>query len=186
MPNWTKNIVKLKGSKQDIQSIKDLILSFAHDSSVGDERIFFDFNKVIPMPEEYNEGDKWYDWRVENWGTKWNSDETEIIKDTPTELELIFNTAWSHPNKILSKLNDMFPNVDFFHEAQHEGGFGGHIAEFNSTEQKWSLQITTEIMVGKKEDGEIVELNYDDDIDEYIDEDGNIYDELYHIFVPVK
>ena len=179
MPNWTFNIVKLKGSEQDIQSIKDLILS------VDEGERFFDFNKVIPMPEEYNEGDKWYDWRVENWGTKWNSDETQIIKDTPTELELYFNTAWSHPDKVLGKVNELFPNVDFFHEAQHEGGFGGHIAEYDPTEKEWTYCETQEVMVGETEDGEEVELNYDEDVDGYVDEDGNVYEDYDWRFVPV-
>lgn len=180
MPNWTFNIVKLEGSKEDIQSIKDLILSVDEDGTK-----FFDFNKVIPMPEEYKEGDKWYDWRVENWGTKWNSDETQIIRDTPTELELSFNTAWSHPDKVLGKVNELFPNVDFFHEAQHEGGFGGHIAEYDSTEKEWTYCETQETMFGETEDGEEVELNYDEDVDGYVDEDGNVYEDYDWRFVPV-
>lgn len=180
MPNWTTNIVKLEGSERDIQSIKELIFSVDENG-----KRFFDFNNVIPMPPEYLETDQWYDWRCENWGTKWNSDETFIFNETSTELGLSFNTAWCHPDKVLGKLNDMFPNVDFFHEAQHEGGFGGHIAEYDSTEQVWSYTETTEVMVGENEDGDEVLLSYDDDLDEYVDDDGNIYEDYEYKFIHV-
>lgn len=180
MPNWTFNIIKLEGSKEDIQSIKDIILSVDEDGTK-----FFDFNKVIPMPEEYNEGDKWYDWRVENWGTKWNSDQTQIFNDTPTKLGLSFNTAWAHPVPVLNKLNQLFPNVDFFHEAQHEGGFGGEVSYYCSEEKVWTQYETQEVMVGETEDGEEVELHYDEDVDGYVDEDGNIYEDFDYKFIPV-
>jgi len=176
MPNWTTNIVKLKGSEQDIQSIKDLIFSVDEDG-----KTFFDFNKVIPMPEEYNEGDKWYDWCVNNWGTKWNSDGTQILTDTPTELEMTFLTAWAHPVNVLSKLNDMFKQVYFYHEAQHEGGFGGHIAEFDPIENEWSYCETMEVLVG--ENG--LPLHEDEETGEYVDEDGNIHEDWDYMFVPV-
>ena len=176
MPNWTRNIVKLKGSEQDIQSIKNLIFSVDDDGET-----FFDFNNVIPMPEDYELDDRWYDWSIENWGTKWNAKETYIETDTPTELEICFMTAWSHPGNILSKLNDMFKEVEFYHEAQHEGGFGGHIALFDPTQQKWSFQQTTETLVG--ENGKPVDEN--EDTGEFVDEDGNIHEYVEYIFEPV-
>jgi len=176
MPNWTSNIVKLKGSEEDIQSIKNLIFSV---DDKGEK--FFDFNNVTPMPEEYHFDEKWYDWRVENWGTHWNAKDTEIIDDTSTELEIFFETAWSHPDKILGKLNDMFKEVEFYHEAQHEGGNGGHIALFDPRQQKWSFQETAEILVG--ENGKPVYEN--EDTGEFIDEDGNIHEYVEYIFEPV-
>ncbi|MGL4904806.1 MAG: hypothetical protein ACRCZR_05820 [Cetobacterium sp.] len=45
----------------------------------------------------------WYDWCVENWGTKWNSLFSSITKD-----ELIFSTAW---NPISLDLFEGFINI---------------------------------------------------------------------------
>ena len=129
--------------------------------------------------------DNWYDWRVENWGTKWNSNGTQIINFTPNELEFSFMTAWSHPKGVLSELNDMFPQVKFYHEAQHEGGFGGHIAEFDPSTQLWSFIETHEITVGEDEDGNKVELTYNEDTEEYVDSNGNVYEDYDYDFVPV-
>jgi hypothetical protein len=128
----------------------------------------------------------WYYWRTENWGTKWNSEGTQIINSTSSNLEFSFQTAWSHPEVVISKLNDMFPQVKFYHEAQHEGGFGGHIAEFNPSTQSWSFIETHEITVGENEDGNIIELTYNDDTDEYVDSNGNVYEDYYYEFVPVN
>lgn len=45
----------------------------------------------------------WYDWCVDNWGTKWNSLFSSINKD-----ELIFSTAW---NPISLELFESFINI---------------------------------------------------------------------------
>ena len=48
----------------------------------------------------------WFDWNVENWGTKWNPnpDETTLEWLDDTTAELCFPTAWSLPEPWLTKL----------------------------------------------------------------------------------
>jgi hypothetical protein len=94
---------------------------------------------------------------------------------------MTFLTAWAHPVNVLSKLNDMFKQVYFYHEAQHEGGFGGHIAEFDPIENEWSYCETMEVLVG--ENG--LPLHEDEETGEYVDEDGNIHEDWDYMFVPV-
>lgn len=43
----------------------------------------------------------WYSWSIEHWGTKWNACQ---YRDDPNELEVWFETAWSMPAPILTKL----------------------------------------------------------------------------------
>ena len=81
MPNYCNNRIKLSGPEEDIKSLLDFIRS---DDSI------FDFEKVVPIPEEYLENGKWYDWRVENWGTKWNCSDVSINGNS-----IEFLTAWS-------------------------------------------------------------------------------------------
>jgi hypothetical protein len=92
----------------------------------------FDFNKLIPMPKELNiEGDgcpildeqaynnlekyghtDWYNWSVENWGTKWNSYGYDSVpKYQEGELSICFLTAWSRVDPILIALSERFPDV---------------------------------------------------------------------------
>ena len=80
MPNWCNNNITIEGPKDKIKKI--------WDSVQADEEKGF-FNHLLPMPKEL-EGttspsssadkpqpmidgvDNWYDWRVKNWGTKWD------------------------------------------------------------------------------------------------------------------
>lgn len=49
----------------------------------------------------------WHDWRIENWGTKWNAFDTEVIdKDT-----VKFSTATATPETILRKLSMQRPDT---------------------------------------------------------------------------
>lgn len=53
----------------------------------------------------------WYKWSTENWGTKWNSCDTEMTLDINGNPEYEFTTAWSFPLPIFDKLAVMFPKV---------------------------------------------------------------------------
>ena len=48
----------------------------------------------------------WYDWSVENWGTKWNAYEQDIVKGK-SYIKLYFQTAWSCPLPIYRKMAEM-------------------------------------------------------------------------------
>jgi hypothetical protein len=74
-------------------------------------------------PEEQAElrkhgADNWYDWCVNNWGTKWNAGDVDLaeeyIPENPNEegmLEYQFDTAWGPPEGIVRKLRKEFPNL---------------------------------------------------------------------------
>lgn len=51
----------------------------------------------------------WYDWCVENWGTKWNSYSCEKLDDNV----FTFETAWSGVPKIIEAMSKGFPSVEF-------------------------------------------------------------------------
>ena len=63
--------------------------------------------------------DRWYDWRVQNWDTKWDAYDVVVTDDDPDQLEVEFNTAWSPPEAICSALREQYPDVSiswFFDE----------------------------------------------------------------------
>ena len=55
----------------------------------------------------------WYDWCIENWGTKWNAYGYDEGVDYSGNDALCFQTAWAAPHPILEKLSEMFPAVTF-------------------------------------------------------------------------
>lgn len=74
------------------------------------------FGVTMPLTEEmrddllmkYGAAD-WYNWQVENWGTKWNAYEQELTDDG----RIIFQTAWSTPHLLIEKLSMKFPECVF-------------------------------------------------------------------------
>lgn len=105
MPNNVTTKIKFYGIQSNIDKVLLLI------EGNGGERI--DFDKLIPMPDHIYRGNlgeeerqlhganNWYDWRIENWGTKWNAYDTSLNKDVNT---IVFDTAWSCPFPVLEEL----------------------------------------------------------------------------------
>ena len=52
----------------------------------------------------------WYNWCIENWGTKWNAYD-QSIKEGKTFVKFIFSTAWAMPKPIYNKLKKL--NLNF-------------------------------------------------------------------------
>tara|TARA_B100000131_G_scaffold465_1_gene498 strand:- start:398 stop:895 length:498 start_codon:yes stop_codon:yes gene_type:complete len=55
--------------------------------------------------------DRWYDWRIQNWDTKWDAYDVEILDDDPENFEVMFNTAWSPPEAICNQIREDYPDV---------------------------------------------------------------------------
>ena len=55
--------------------------------------------------------DRWYDWRVQNWDTKWDAYDVVVTDDDPESVEIEFNTAWSPPEAICHKIREDYPDV---------------------------------------------------------------------------
>lgn len=53
----------------------------------------------------------WYSWRVEHWGTKWNTDEGLDVSVTETSIAVSFDTAWSPPIPVIASLCERFPGI---------------------------------------------------------------------------
>ena len=108
MPNWCSNSITISGSTDTIKQLWD-------DAHVGDD--FGLLNAMVPMPKELDDTTKgtdgdavnWYDWRVQNWGTKWDvSDEgLEYVDngDGTSTIEGWFQSAWSPPVGAMHKLS---------------------------------------------------------------------------------
>ena len=98
MPNHTDNRVIL--SHADSQKIDDIYnVMNTDDASL--------LQHIIPMNESLLDGGDWYEWRLDNWGTKWDIYETHCTRIDANTLQLNFLTAWSPPIPVFDKLTDM-------------------------------------------------------------------------------
>ena len=86
MVSWVKNRVTLHGADQkEIDEVIDFLRS---------EKSEFDFNNIIPIPNEIKETMEegchdWYEWSRKNWGTKYNACDARregnvIVFETPS------------------------------------------------------------------------------------------------------
>ena len=55
--------------------------------------------------------DRWYDWRLQNWDTKWDAYDVVVTDADPECTEIEFNTAWSPPEAICYALREQYPDV---------------------------------------------------------------------------
>ena len=55
--------------------------------------------------------DRWYDWRLQNWDTKWDAYDLVVTDDDPDQLEVTFNTAWSPPEAICEAMREQYPDL---------------------------------------------------------------------------
>ena len=140
MPNWCKNRVTAyarNGNEQDIKRIQEIFES--KDSVFGKIIPSPDWNNTpnedgeLPVRKEHKNpktgevsfvtmefpksgrnDDRWYNWNISNWGTKWDINGSVEIDDYDEEqIEINFNTAWGPPIEVCEKLRDMFPEVGF-------------------------------------------------------------------------
>ena len=63
------------------------------------------------FPSTGRQDDRWYDWRVQNWDTKWDAYDVEVIDEDHDCIEIQFNTAWSPPEAICSALREQYPDL---------------------------------------------------------------------------
>ena len=63
------------------------------------------------FPSTNHIDDRWYDWRVQNWDTKWDCYDVVVTDDDPESVEIEFNTAWSPPEAICDKIREDYPAV---------------------------------------------------------------------------
>ena len=85
----------------------------------ADGKVLFTTHK---FPKSGKTDDRWYDWQIQNWGTKWEPAEVDV-EQCDEELEITFNTAWSPPEDICRAIRNKYPDVSvswFYDEPSME------------------------------------------------------------------
>ena len=62
----------------------------------------------------------WYDWNIDNWGTKWNAYGQPKGGFSTKATSFKFQTAWSHPEKMIKAISEKLPDVAFALEYADE------------------------------------------------------------------
>ena len=123
MANYVKNRLTIQG--KNAEKIMQSLVTVSPETN----KFYFDFNKIVPMPdfifkgnlgqkekEEYGKNN-WYDWSITNWGTKWNALDTEYERGANV---VCFETAWSDIRKFICKLSQQYPTNTFMYDYAEE------------------------------------------------------------------
>ena len=122
MPNWCNNSITISGSTETLQPLWE-------EANKEDSGLL---QAMVPMPSELEDTTKgsngdalnWYDWRVANWGTKWDVD-TEGLEfhdngDGTSSISGWFDSAWSPPIEAYNSFLDDMDGCSI--EATYEEG----------------------------------------------------------------
>ena len=149
MPNHTINNVDIAvntGEGKELLALAEL----KNKLNISENQ--FDFEGIIPSPnwlkipnedgelptlvkEDWGEmhrwkdgsqDDRWYYWKIDNWGTKWNSYDVEVESNFDDELTVRFCTAWAPPIEIFEKIKEYCEEYNLalrWEHMQEEDGY---------------------------------------------------------------
>ena len=112
MPNYCINELRITGPKADLDQFRADAATFERawdpeDTTTDPHPCLLNFEPGSPHPKEGENGfelrgknDNWYDWRIKNWGTKWNAMDVDV-NVTDIGITYNFSTAWSPPLKFM-------------------------------------------------------------------------------------
>lgn len=120
MPNWCSNEIAITGDNENLQRLINLVKTDQAD---------FDFNAVIPYPEEFAKLDAdgsgagyragGYEWCINNWGTKWNTEkDSGMVAMGDGEAIAYFPSAWGPPLPVTIALSKLFCDLAFIHRYE--------------------------------------------------------------------
>ena len=127
MANYCFNRLAFE-SPEDLEKARCLF----EGKDINGEDKDFTFNVLVPMPPEIFRGDigtdrihdptAWYQWSLDNWGTKWDATQIQFDCDT-----IDFVTMWSEPALWLKVLAERLEAIGVQGAVLRyavEGGFG--------------------------------------------------------------
>lgn len=157
MPNWVYSGVSITGDAAQVQAVKKQLAqpferiggSYIEGKYVQEvvtiEPTFSFWNIVRPEGEDRVKYDEslgaggampyWYDWNIEHWGTKWDTD-GEFEEHAKDHLHYRIETAWSPPVAALVALSAQYPDLHVEMEWEEEQGFGERLSSLRGRSPK--------------------------------------------------
>jgi Ferredoxin-like domain in Api92-like protein len=163
MPNWVYNSISIDGKTEDLKlflekATKPRLWGEDNEVKLGEPQFSF-WNFIAPPQEAIDSGEyfaengfdsngsygdtenNWYNWNIANWGTKWDSRETEIEdielgNNDWSNVVIRFQTAWGQPEEVFRAMVEQHPNLYFSFDYEGEEGWGG---EYESENNKLSV-----------------------------------------------
>jgi hypothetical protein len=146
MPNWCSNILEASGPEEEVcrfleetgpvlsfdriipmpEELRDTVSPPRPPYNAGTHALTLWQQRQAELLKKYGAAD-WYDWAVQNWGTKWDADAVQ-----QEECGYSFDTAWSPPFPVIAALAAKYSKLRFSLIFGEPGMyFGGQVAYQN-------------------------------------------------------
>lgn len=167
MPNWCANEVKITfGNETEYKSFLTQVDAIDDNDHVNVNKYYSKeyelFDKFVPTPADLLRGEGWWQWRINNWGTKWNPTVCDFQKvDTENKVVLSLDTAWAPPIEFFDKLSQLYPttNIEIIYYEPGMNFCGRAVIQNGNVADRYINDITPEMQIAA---GAV------------LDEDGNI------------
>jgi len=167
MPNWCNCSVVINGPKPVIDEIKEIL--------AGEEAPLLQWMCPRPATQDAN----WYDWNVNNWGTKWDVGSVWIGDDTEEDsIQFSFDTAWAPPvaafrawaerdGRVAYRLTYMEPGMAFVGWDSYDGeSFDEDYVEQGDDEERYWEMAAEEFGYERDEEPEPLTEWYEEGVRE--------------------
>lgn len=181
MPNWCSNFLRVEGNPTEVKRFADMCI-VEKENEQGEYEFTMngilplpdelkettapaywrgekddvegqaEFEKNNQRLRETYGYDNWYDWQLNNWGTKWDADTINIDSDEAT-LGISYCTAWSPNEAWVKYAATQFPELKFYLSYEEPGcnfcGLlvceGGEVSEDTTGELGWQDEDGREV-----------------------------------------
>lgn len=159
MPNWCENYLivhfnpnnqrelmyarRLKTAYEKSKLLNALVKRPKHQPDINKPNPFFGKGGLGVDEQKLFGRNNWYDWSVDNWGTKWeisSSDGSVELEENGT-LGIRFMSAWSPPTRAISKIK--LPFELYFWEPGV--GFMGQLLKDNKESEPYENSMSISI-----------------------------------------
>lgn len=203
MPNWCSNFLRVEGNPDEVKRFADMCIVENPDKPGqyeftmtklmplpdelkettspalwrGDENdvegkaAYEKHNQYLIEKYGYN---NWYDWQVNNWGTKWDVSDAMINDDEEGSIGFDYDTAWGPNDEWVKYAAKQFPELKFYLSYEEPGcAFCGVLMCENGE----VTEDTTGDLEWQDEDGREVYYDSENHLYRYCDTDELIEDE---------
>jgi hypothetical protein len=187
MPNYCKNTLSVRSDKfEEIELFFEDNKTFNNQDKNNDSLL--SFSKSVPKPEDEED---WYNWNINNWGTKWDATDVGINNvskngiplESTNELIYYFTTAWGPALTWLGTLAKKYPNLCFEYEYSESGNDLYGKVMYSNGEMTEDIEKELSEFNWEKVDKELllqvikekIDIDHEDEIDDLVEEVVNEY-----------
>ena len=121
MPNWCSNELIIEGKPKELSRLMKQVEITKSEATDEHYESVFACHRVIPRP--VNESDNWYNWNIENWGSKWDLSDPRLDNSEWENgvIRYTFESAWSPVIPVVQALAKEHKKVTITYNY-YEGG----------------------------------------------------------------